>query len=656
MYITRLNQILTPQISEPVKVLDLFAGCGGLSLGFEAAGFETIGYECDEAAVRTFNRNHSGYCHLQKLEVGFDYPKADIVIGGPPCQPFSVIGKQKGMEDARDGFPIFIDAIKRVQPQVFLFENVRNLAFSHRWYFELIKEALGNLGYIIEFKCMNAVDYGVPQNRERMIVVGHKSFFHFPEPSQDKVTVGEAIGDLIDTVQDESKILSPRQDEYIALYEKKSACINPRDLYRDKPARTLTCRNLAGCTSDMQRVRLKDGRRRRLVIREAARLQSFPDWFEFEGTESKQFYQIGNAVPPLMAYQLAMKIKETYHFQIKGQNKFRKTPDMKIKLKGNKPDEIRQLIYSMLDILKLVGIPVDKSHRRLERMAMACMAVGDIKSSLQEVKSADDNRFLTTREIIEYVNTNFGENISSGSYDDIRRQDLLFPVQACIVLNSSSLNKQATNNPTRGYALNPLFVDLIKEYGMPQWDLRLEEYRSKVTLLNEELKHKRELEKVPIKLPSGTELLLSAGEHNILQKHIVEEFLPRFGMNAEVLYIGDTSDKGLFKDQNSLESINFFALEHEELPDIVAYSREKNLLFLIEAVHSNGPMSEIRVKKLKKQLEHCPATPVFITTFLNKKEFKKWITDIAWESEAWLADSPDHMIHFNGYKFLEIHK
>ncbi len=319
MYIENINKTLYPNITEPVKVIDLFAGCGGLSLGFEAAGYETIGYEFEENAVNTYNMNLKGVCHLKKLEVGFEYPKADIVIGGPPCQPFSVFGKQKGMEDARDGFPIFIDAVKQLQPKVFLFENVRNLAYSHKWYFDLIRKALGNLGYIIEYKCLNAVNYGVPQNRERMIVVGHKSNFCFPAVHQRKVTVGEAIGDLIDTVQDESKMLTPRQDEYIAVYEKKSYCINPRDLYPDRPARTLTCRNLAGCTSDMQRVRLKDGRRRRLVVREAARLQSFPDWFEFSGTEIKQFNQIGNAVPPLLAYQLALQIKETYALPVKSE-------------------------------------------------------------------------------------------------------------------------------------------------------------------------------------------------------------------------------------------------------------------------------------------------------------------------------------------------
>lgn len=312
-----INATLQPKIDQPARVIDLFAGCGGLSLGFEAAGYETIGYEFEKNAVNTYNKNLIGECHFQKLEVGFEYPEADIVIGGPPCQPFSVFGNQKGMEDARDGFPIFIDAIKQIRPKIFLFENVRNLAHSHKWYFDLIRDALEKLGYIIEYKCLNAVNYGIPQNRERMIVVGHKSQFRFPTIHQKKVTVGEAIGDLIDTVQDESKILTPRQDEYIAVYEKKSDCINPRDLYPDRPARTLTCRNLAGCTSDMQRVRLKDGRRRRLVVREAARLQSFPDWFEFTGTEIKQFNQIGNAVPPLLAYQLALQIKETYAMPVK---------------------------------------------------------------------------------------------------------------------------------------------------------------------------------------------------------------------------------------------------------------------------------------------------------------------------------------------------
>ncbi len=329
---------------------------------------------------------------------------------------------------------------------------------------------------------------------------------------------------------------------------------------------------------------------------------------------------------------------------------------MEIRLTGNKSEEVKRLIFAMLDILGEVGIPLDGTPRRLEKMAMACLAVGSIKTEFAEAKSANDNHFLTTREIINFENTNYGESISSGSYDDIRRKDLLLPVQARIVLNSSSFDAQATNNPTRGYALNPLFADLIKHYGSTKWKKNLAKYKKQVELLNEELERKRNLEKIPVKLPSGVELELSAGEHNVLQKCIVEDFLTRFGMGAEVLYIGDTSDKYLYRNDAILKQIGFFALEHEELPDVVAYCLDKNLLFLIEAVHSAGPMSEIRVRKLKKQLEKCTAIPIFVTTFLNKKEFRKWVTEIAWETEVWIADSPEHMIHFNGYKFLEINQ
>jgi DNA (cytosine-5)-methyltransferase 1 len=307
-WLDSMNKSLTPQITRPELVLDLFAGCGGLALGFESAGFETLGMEMDSNAAATYNKNLIGECLQVKLNEDTEYPSADIVIGGPPCQPFSVGGLQSGVDDVRNGFPAFISAVAQLKPKLFIFENVRGLLYKNKPYFDSVLEDLGSFGYKIEFKLLNASKYGVPQNRERVIVVGHRSEWIWPEEVVQSSTVGDAIGDLIETANPEDRFLTASQDAYIKKYEDASKCVNPRDLYLDRPARTLTCRNLAGATGDMHRVRLKNGNRRRLNVREAARLQSFPDSFEFVGSNDAVFNQIGNAVPPLFAKSIASSV------------------------------------------------------------------------------------------------------------------------------------------------------------------------------------------------------------------------------------------------------------------------------------------------------------------------------------------------------------
>ena len=261
------------------------------------------------ACCASYQLNLRGCCHEVFLTPETRFPKADVVIGGPPCQPFSVIGHQRGLRDSRDGFPAFISAIEQVDPQVWLFENVRGLSYRNKGYRDEILGALRALGYKVEPHLINAVHYGVPQNRERFIVVGHRGHFEFPPQVPYVVPAGAALGALARSVPPDSRFLTPSMDAYVARYEKASHCVRPRDLRMNEPARTLTCRNLAGATSDMHRIRLPDGRRRRLSVREAARLQSFPDWFAFSGSETDAFNQIGNAVPPLLAYHLAMAVR-----------------------------------------------------------------------------------------------------------------------------------------------------------------------------------------------------------------------------------------------------------------------------------------------------------------------------------------------------------
>jgi len=241
-----------------------------------------------------------------------------------------------------------------------------------------------------------------------------------------------------------------------------------------------------------------------------------------------------------------------------------------------KSKQVKDLINTTLYILECFGIPLDSTPRRLERMAIAFLATGNVKnlSDLKNIQDINDGFSLKTRDVINYVNEHFGENISSGSYDDIRRKDLKLLTVAEIVLRSSP--NAATNDSTRGYSVNPFYANLIKSFGDHNWRRNVYLKLRGIEPLKEKLKRHRDIQKVEVNLPSGGKIEFSAGEHNDLQKAIIEDFLPRYGFGAEVLYVGDTSDKYLHLEKEKLEDLNFFKISHEELPDIIAYSKEKN--------------------------------------------------------------------------------
>lgn len=318
-----------------------------------------------------------------------------------------------------------------------------------------------------------------------------------------------------------------------------------------------------------------------------------------------------------------------------------------------KNPNIQQLINQALHILDTLGIPVEgKTARQLERMALAFLAVCDVKitADWDKAKSLDDGYTLKTRDIIEYINTHFTENLSRGSYDDIRRKDLKHPTLAGIVVPARP--ESARNDPNRAWALEPSYKVLIQAYLQTNWENIAKEFLKDKTALREQLAKHRKLPRIPIKLPSGEELKFGLGKHNQLQKVIVEEFLTRYGFGAQVIYIGDAEDKFLHYDKEAAIEIGLATLAHEELPDIVAYSQEKNWLYLIEAVHSSGPMSPERILTLQNFLENCTTEVIFVTAFIDRSTFRKFVADIAWETEVWIASSPDHLIHFDGDKFL----
>ena len=298
------------------------------------------------------------------------------------------------------------------------------------------------------------------------------------------------------------------------------------------------------------------------------------------------------------------------------------------------------------------------SARRKEKMAKAFLAVAGLKPGMawSEVKDNNDHHQLLSRQVIAFMNTYLGENIADSSYDDIRRKDLVLPEKALVVLKSAKNPDANTNDGTRGFALNPVAAQAVRQFGAPQWQAAVEGFLLGRETLAQQLQRDRNLARVPVRIAEGVVLHFSPGAHNVLQKEIIESFLAIFGFGAEVLYVGDTANKNLFLNRTKLAELKFFELAHDKLPDVVAYSKTKNWLYLIEAVTTANPITELRRKLLKELTQACSADVVFISAFPDRATYRKFAKDIAWETEVWIADSPDHMIHFNGDNFLGPYK
>ena len=328
------------------------------------------------------------------------------------------------------------------------------------------------------------------------------------------------------------------------------------------------------------------------------------------------------------------------------------------KVAQKKSSEVRQKILDALNILSAVGVPLDDlSARRLEKMAMSFLALCNITkySTWNEATSIKNKVILTTRKIITYINENFEENISSGSYDDIRRKDLVRPVSMGLIVKSANNPNADTNDGTRGYAIEDTFGELIRTYGTTEWSNILNSFEIDQEYISLFL-GKRITKKLSVRLSEDVVIKLDDGPHNKIQKAVIEQFLPIFGNNATILYVGDTSEKQMYKSTENMVKLGLDVEDRGMLPDIIAFSEDKGWLFLIEAVHSSNPLNPERCIELKRTiLKDCPYGVIFVTAFLDKKAFSKWMTEIAWETEVWLADRPEHMIHFNGDKFLGPH-
>lgn len=296
-----------------MTAIDLFAGCGGLSLGFEKAGWSVIkAYESNPNAALIYNLNLKGECETTHLSKTSLFPTCDLLLAGPPCQPFSSAGNQRAEFDPRDGVPIFLQALRSIQPRFGVMENVPNLKKAHAEYVDRIVVDIESMGYTVSQAILDSSEFGVAQRRQRFFLVAHHGEFNFDflEKIKPILTVLDVLGeDAFDSTTAQTYpdlVLTPSMDVYIKTYEDKSKCKQPRDLNPNQAARTLTCRNLHGRTSDMIRLRLQNGVRRQITVDEAAKLSGFPSTFVFPEDLSRSIKMkcIGNAVPPPLAYAL----------------------------------------------------------------------------------------------------------------------------------------------------------------------------------------------------------------------------------------------------------------------------------------------------------------------------------------------------------------
>lgn len=245
--------------------------------------------------------------------------------------------------------------------------------------------------------------------------------------------------------------------------------------------------------------------------------------------------------------------------------------------------------------------------------------------------------------IREYYNVVYAEN----SRETFRKQALHQFRNAAFIED----NGKATNSPNYCYRLTTEMKELLVSYGTEHWQDSLEEFQKQHTSLIETYASKKKMQKMPVKI-NDIDFSFSTGKHNQLQKAIIEEFAPRFAPNSECLYVGDTTQKDLVKNEEELAELGFEITLHDKMPDVVLYSSEKNWIYFIEAVTSVGSMSAERILEIEKMTENVSAGKIYVTAFLNFKTYKKFSESLAWETEVWLAEMPEHMIHLNGDKFL----
>ena len=293
-------------------------------------------------------------------------------------------------------------------------------------------------------------------------------------------------------------------------------------------------------------------------------------------------------------------------------------------------------------LLADVGMP-DKQQSDL--CALTMLGLANLKEG-DSFKKASNN-WIRIHDVIQFINDNYGVTYAENSRETFRKQALHHFRNAALIED----NGKATNSPNYRYRITSEFLNVLKSIGTKKAKLALQNFLSVHEKLVDTYASKKTMPMMPVKI-NNVDYVLSPGSHNELQKAILEEFAPRFAPNSEYLYVGDTTNKDLVKNVNKLSELGFEITLHDKMPDVVLYRADNNWLYFIEAVDSVGPMSPERVIDIQRMTKNVNCGKIFVTAFLDFKKYKHFSEQLAWETEVWIAEMPDHMIHLNGDKFL----
>ncbi|MEL7624198.1 MAG: BsuBI/PstI family type II restriction endonuclease [Clostridiales bacterium] len=297
-------------------------------------------------------------------------------------------------------------------------------------------------------------------------------------------------------------------------------------------------------------------------------------------------------------------------------------------------------------ILSAIGMPRQQTN---DRSAYVLLSLAGIRES--DTWTCAQKPEMRIVDMMNFMSEHYGKVYKPNTRETIRKDTIHQFVDGAVAERNTDSANRPTNSPNYCYCLTNEMLELIKTYGTGKWQRGLEKFISEKGTLVNKYSQMRDIARVPV-VVNGQKFSFSPGDHNALQKAIIEEFASRFAKGAEVLYVGDAENKALIKNREALESIGVRITDHDKLPDVVLYASDKNWIYFIEAVTSVGPISIKRMQEIEDMTARCTAGRIYVTAFPNTKLYKKFIDQLAWESEVWIEDNPDHMIHLNGDKFI----